>query len=203
MQVSKDCIRNSILETAQKLFLQKGYSNVSMREISFKSKVGLSNIYNYFKNKDELFRTLSLPAAEALNKILVQHHGQEGADMADMKSEQFLRKTLQEYLIIVKKYKKEMTLLLFCSRGSSMQNFKEEFICKATSLVRNHLYAQKKIHTEINDNVSDFFINLHSVWMFVLLEELLKNKVKDNELEKILNEYIRFETIGWRELIEL
>ena len=191
------------MDAAQKLFLKKGYANVSMREISIKAQVGLSNMYNYFKNKDELFRTIAQPAADAMDRMLIEHHGREGKDMADMQSEQYLRDTISEYLMIVKKYKKETTLLLFCSRGSSMQNFKEEFIAKSTPMVRDYISMQKKIHKEINENVSDFFINLHTVWMFALLEELLKKKLKDDELEKILNEYIRFEVIGWRELIEL
>ena len=52
MQIPKDNIRNNILKAAENIFLEKGYSKTSMREIAAKSNVVLSNIYNYFKNKD-------------------------------------------------------------------------------------------------------------------------------------------------------
>mgnify|MGYP002470759756 FL=1 len=55
MQIPKDNIRNNILKAAENIFLEKGYSKTSMREIAAKSNVVLSNIYNYFKNKDEIF----------------------------------------------------------------------------------------------------------------------------------------------------
>ena len=52
MQIPKDNIRNNILKAAENIFLEKGYSKTSMREIAAKSNVVLSNIYNYFKNKE-------------------------------------------------------------------------------------------------------------------------------------------------------
>ncbi len=54
-------IRQVLLETAREAFLEKGYKAVSMREISEKSGVGLSNIYNYFESKDELFKVVLTP----------------------------------------------------------------------------------------------------------------------------------------------
>ena len=50
MQIPKDNIRNNILKAAENIFLEKGYSKTSMREIAAKSNVVLSNIYNYFKS---------------------------------------------------------------------------------------------------------------------------------------------------------
>ena len=203
MQVSKDYIRKDITDAAQKLFLKKGYANVSMREIATKAQVGLSNMYNYFKNKDDLFRHLAQPAIDAMEALLEKHHGVHGKDMMEMRSEDFIRETISDYVGILKKYKKEMNLLLFRARGSSLQNFKEDFTNKSTVIVRQYLSNEKVKHEMINDGVSDFFIHMHTVWMFSLIEELLRQKINDEKLEKILNEYIRFEAIGWRELIEI
>ncbi|MFR9527924.1 MAG: TetR/AcrR family transcriptional regulator [Rikenellaceae bacterium] len=46
MQTQKYIVREQILSVACKLFLRKGFSGVSMRDISRESGVGLSNIYN-------------------------------------------------------------------------------------------------------------------------------------------------------------
>ena len=58
MQVLKEDIRGRILTVARQQFERKGYSKTSMREIAELSSVGVGNIYNYFTNKDELFREI-------------------------------------------------------------------------------------------------------------------------------------------------
>lgn len=55
MQILKDNIRSRILDVAKQQFELKGYSKTSMREIAVDVGVGVGNIYNYFKSKDELF----------------------------------------------------------------------------------------------------------------------------------------------------
>ena len=61
MQVLKEDIRGRILKVARQQFERKGYSKTSMREIAELSSVGVGNIYNYFTNKDELFREVVRP----------------------------------------------------------------------------------------------------------------------------------------------
>ena len=75
MQYPKDDIQKDILKAAEKVFLQKGFPKASMREIAQEAQVGLSNIYNYFKNKDEIFRTVVRPVISAFDKMLHEHHG--------------------------------------------------------------------------------------------------------------------------------
>lgn len=55
MQIKKDNISKIILEISKDEFLANGFKNTSIRTISKKSGIGLSNIYNYYKNKDEIF----------------------------------------------------------------------------------------------------------------------------------------------------
>ena len=58
MQYSKDDIQKEILKAAEKVFLENGFPKASMREIAQEAQVGLSNIYNYFKSKDDIFCTV-------------------------------------------------------------------------------------------------------------------------------------------------
>ena len=50
--------RNEILDAALKLFATKGYYNTSMQEIATESEFSIGTLYNFFKNKEELFFTL-------------------------------------------------------------------------------------------------------------------------------------------------
>ena len=75
MKTEKEEIRQVLITTAREAFLEKGYKAVSMREISEKSGVGLSNIYNYFDSKDELFKVCllytSVPLTSRLSRARV------------------------------------------------------------------------------------------------------------------------------------
>jgi len=44
--------RDKVLETALKLFSEKGYFNTSMRDITSQSQVSTGSVYHYFKDKE-------------------------------------------------------------------------------------------------------------------------------------------------------
>lgn len=50
--------RTTILETAKKLFATNGYEGFSMRILAKESTVGLSSIYHFFSDKDELLKEI-------------------------------------------------------------------------------------------------------------------------------------------------
>ena len=80
MQVLKEDIRGRILAVAEQRFGQQGYSKTSMREIAGAVGVGVGNIYNYFRNKDELFCEVVRPVLHAMEAMLQEHHGIRGED---------------------------------------------------------------------------------------------------------------------------
>jgi AcrR family transcriptional regulator len=50
--------RQSILQAAYELFLEKGYAATSMRELAERSGLALGSIYNHFENKQAIFSKL-------------------------------------------------------------------------------------------------------------------------------------------------
>ena len=54
MQYLKEDIQEKILHIAEEVFSEKGYKDASMREIASRTGITVSNIYHYFKSKDEL-----------------------------------------------------------------------------------------------------------------------------------------------------
>ncbi len=61
----------------------------------------------------------------------------------------------------------------------------------------------KTKHPEINTDVSDFFVHLNNVWMFTLLEEILMHDLTEGEVRSVMSDYIQFEVIGWRKMIQI
>lgn len=203
MQIPKDDIRRDILLAAEKMFQEKGFLKTSMRDIAESSQVGLSNIYNYFKGKDEIFCQVVRPVTRAFEGMLHEHHGRQGADILEMQSEVYFRRVVEEYIDLIHRHRSLMALLFFRSQGSSLEKFKEEFTDRSTLLVKGYFRDMEQKHPRLNINITNFFIHLHTVWMFTMLEELIMHKVSPEELERIVTEYITFEITGWRELMRI
>ncbi len=50
--------KKQILECAKKLFAKKGYYQTQISDIQHEAGVARGTIYQYFKNKDDIFKTL-------------------------------------------------------------------------------------------------------------------------------------------------
>ena len=72
MQVLKDELRHKILLESEHLFLQRGYDRTSLQMIADKVNISKSNLYHYFKNKEELFYELT---EEVLSLLLAEKYG--------------------------------------------------------------------------------------------------------------------------------
>ena len=203
MQTTKDYIRKLLLETAQKAFFEKGFKSVSMREISKLSGIGLSNIYNYFSCKDDIFVQIVTPAVRTFENMLDEHHGRRGTDIMAMCNRDYFKYMVDEYTSFIHRHRDLLLLLLFRSQGSSLENYKEEFARKSTALVKEYFTLMKHKHPQLETDISDFSIRMHTVWMFALFEELLMRRVKPDEIEKVVTEYMTIEVAGWRELMKI
>ena len=68
-QILKREIKEKILSSALDCFLEKGFRSASMREIAQTAGIAAGNIYNYFKNKEEVFSTLIEPVLREVTAI--------------------------------------------------------------------------------------------------------------------------------------
>ena len=203
MQTLKTDTRKRILDVSKRLFQKKGFRETTTRDIAREAGINLSNLYHYFVSKDELFRVLLKPATDTLEALLNEHHGIKGVDILCMQEEGYVEATLEEYMDAIRKYRNLLKLLHFKSQGSSLEGYKEYYVEKATRLVLDWLKAMKTKHPEINTDVSDFFVHLNNVWMFTLLEEILMHDLTEEEVRSLLADYVRFEVLGWRKMIQI
>lgn len=201
MQVLKNKTDKSILAAAKKLFLANQYNNVSMRDISSESGVGLSNIYNYYRNKDHLFRTVVKPATDGFGALLELQIKNNFVDIFRLSSPEDLHIYINKYVEFIKDCSDELKILFFKSRGSSLQNFKSDFIVKCCFNIRNSL-GSKDVFGVSGNIISDFTIHMHVKTKFNVMEEILLQEIPMDDLEKTIKEYIYFETTGWLKLIE-
>ena len=202
MQTLKTDTRKRILNVSKKLFLKNGFRGTTTRDIASGAGVNLSNLYHYFASKDELFCQLLKPATDKLETMLKVRHSIIGEDIFSMQEERYVDQALEEHIDTIRRYRNLLKMLLFKSHGSSLENYKEYYVDKATHMVLDWLKAMRQEHPEIKIEVSDFFIHLKSVWMFTLLEEILMHDLAEEEVRSVISDYIQFEVKGWKKIIQ-
>lgn len=62
--------RNEMLAAALDLFSNKGYHNVTMHEIAEAAEFAIGTLYKFFKNKEELYKSLCLELSERFDAAI-------------------------------------------------------------------------------------------------------------------------------------
>lgn len=203
MQIKKDNIYDTLLETARSEFLEKGFKDTKMRTIAQRSDVGLSNIYNYFTSKDDLFQEVLFPVLTALQKNRDEHNREANLGIGIFESQEYLKEKTQFFVELILNYKDELRILLFKSHGSSLEDFKETYIDNHTETGLEYLILFKEKHPYINIDISYFFIHTISSWWVNILGELVMHDLSRVELEQFISEYIEFGIAGWKKLMKV
>jgi len=203
MQIQKTDIRQRLLEVAKEEFLANGFKNASMRKIAQKSEVGLSNIYNYFKNKDELYRAVLKPLLLRVQELADEHNEERNLSIEVFTSKAFFDENLQVMVNLIENFKAELRLLLFHSYGSSLENFREDYINMNAQIGLEYLEKMKAKYPELNTKVSKVFIRILVGWMLTIIGELVQNEqLSHQEIEQFMTEYITYSTGGWQRLMQ-
>lgn len=188
---------------ARKVFKSRGFLKASMRDIAKRVGISTGNIYNYFASKDELFCAVVKPVIYRFYLMLEEHHGMESICIYDMFSDEYLKRMTDEYITFINKHRALLNILFFKSQGSSLEHFKEEYTDKATAQVKLWLDKENARHDRFNATVTDFFLHLHSVWMFTLIEEIIMHNIHGEDLVQAVSEYIKFEVYGWKYMFNI
>ena len=126
MQYLKEDIQEKILHIAEEVFSEKGYKDASMREIASRSGITVSNIYHYFTNKDEIFRTILKPVLNDLYAKIYSHDANQMSIEVFTNSD-YQQESVQEYIDLVSEHRARLRMLLFQAQGSSLENFRSEY----------------------------------------------------------------------------
>ncbi len=203
MQTQKTDIRKVILDVAKAEFIEHGFKDTSMRTIAKKTGVGLSNIYNYFQNKDEILQAVLQSLINYLSKIQTEHSDKNKITLDMFYSDEFQRNKILIFVDMVKQYRDELNLLLFNAHGSKLENYKEELIDNHTRLGLIFLKNFKEKYPNSNSNISEFFIHNSSSWWFNILGEIVMHDLTDKETKQFISEYIEYSTAGWKKLMQI
>ncbi len=205
MQIKKDYTREQIVEVAKQVFMTKGYTKTSMRDIAAGVGIGVSNIYNYFKSKDELFRHIVAPLLKELERMMYEHHNVNDQDQfvryAQGDGDDMLTEHVQSYMKLINNHRDELKLLLYQAQGSSLENYIDEYTEECTQQVLTFMNEFKRKYPHFGVIHTPFTYHIHLVWMFNFISEVIKHQLKPQEIQQALEDYMAFEFIGWRALL--
>ena len=203
MQIQKDDIRKNILKVARKEFIEKGFKDASMRSIAKDAKVGLSNIYNYFRNKDEIFSEILSGLLNAMDKVMEEHNSPKYISVDIFHSEEYMRSQIDMFVELIENYKDDFKLLFFKSSGSSLENYRNEITDRHTKTGIEYITLMKQKYPKINGDVSEFFIHTMSSWWMSIIAELVMHDLSHSALENFIREYMEFGTAGWKKVMKV
>lgn len=123
-QENESTTKSTIFRVAAKLFAEKGYNGVSMREISERSRVTKPTIYYYFGSKEGIYR--------ALIKEGITYHTEDLKSIAalDIPVKQKLIELMKRRFRICVRYpemsKFFISLFIYSENRSILKNFQKE-----------------------------------------------------------------------------
>jgi AcrR family transcriptional regulator len=142
VQVLKEEIKELILTTAEKSFLEQGFERTSMKDIARQVGVSTGNLYRYFANKEALFDAVTRPAYQSLQFLIQAHEQNDGNDTplgASIMDQ--LAYVLSELLI---EYREGLLILIYGSQGTSREGAKEELCRLFASHIETHLNSTNR-----------------------------------------------------------
>ena len=114
-------VSGKILACAKEEFLEKGYSEASLRTIAAKADTTTGSIYSRFRDKEGLFGAIVEPAAEGLTRIFLktqeEFHARE-AEVQPKVMETYVASGMDEMLDYVYDHFEDFQLLLDASYGT-------------------------------------------------------------------------------------
>lgn len=197
--------KEKILEYAKKEFLQKGFKNASLRNISKNAGVTTGAIYGYFKDKDSIFIELVIDFMEGLKNLIIEIEGSEmESDMLDLFATKESRSDMvnihNKYINYLYDNIEAAKLIILCADGSSAENFIEQITSFLTELDKKRLnkinISNKKV------DVEEFVIHMLVKFYITSICELIEHDIKREDALRYITKLSTFLFAGWAEILK-
>lgn len=200
-QVKKECVKEYILDSAREEFLQRGFKKASLERIADKLIISKSNIYTYYRSKDELFCHVVKETTECLDQLLKNRAQDRCTDMKKFTADAH-QIMISEVARLVDMHRENLKLLIFLSQGSSLESYREKFTRQLARYEYEAYRAKAQLLNYGNKDVSEFFIyNLFASHVGLVCEVIRLNSSYE-EIIEYGKEYMSFAYHGMIRLYE-
>ncbi len=185
MQVKKEDIKERLISSARREFLEHGYAEASLRVIAEKEGLTKGAVYSYFENKNALFCELTTPAISFIESEFQQDkcHCASKTKNASFDSYEVTIQSFRSCAYAVLAHNESFKLLLFCSAGSSLQNYKERIIQLYTQSFNKFLSFYTKTESCGKGVMNEMFVHTLATIYVSFLEEIVLHEPKKREVD--------------------
>ncbi len=168
--------KREIMDAALRLFSEKGYHNVSMEEIAKEAEFSVGTIYNFFKSKEELYKSLVKEVANKFHSSLTEEIEKKGKDVIQ-RLRSYLRKKgeiFRENLPVIRLYfaeTKGVKFSIIAGLEEELRRMYQEFIERLSNLFKEGI--EKGVFNKIADPIylAVALDNVSNSFLFLWLED--------------------------------
>lgn len=189
---------------AREEFLEKGYSEASLRTIAAKADTTTGSIYSRFGDKEGLFCAIVEPAAEGLTQIFLKtqeaFHAREAEEQPKV-MEDYVVGGMDEMLDYVYDRFDDFRLLLDASYGTKYQDFVEHLVDIETEYTYKYMEATKFLQE--GSMITEEFLHIMARAMFDSMFEVVRHRMDRDTARKYLHMLEKYHYGGWGAIIKL
>lgn len=168
MRMTKEERRSQILESALKVFIEKGYNGATTLEIAKEAGISEVTLFRYFSSKKELFMACIEP-------ILITTLEDSIVAAQDLKPMEKLKYILKDRIKFISNHHEVIKLILMESEiNPEIAGF--NYIEKVTSLLKNSI---KEAGIEFKNEDISLRLLMGSILSFLYLPETHEEKIED------------------------
>lgn len=185
MQVLKDELRHKILLESERLFLERGYDRTSLQMIADKVNISKSNLYHYFRNKEELFYELTDSAASGLRQLILRLRDKRFDPRTGVREYQVL--LTEEVVSLLLAHKYGLLLIMEQAHGTRYEELRAGLI---------DMMAAKIAPTLRDEDNADLISAIMARNLIDGITQILKMRVRPRDVRANLNRLIEYHTNG-------
>ena len=187
-----------ILACAKAEFLEKGYTDASIRTIAQNAGVSTSTIYTRYSDKEGLFRFL---VANGMKELLRQSLSSFSSLTEREQNEKFMEYSDRGFEVVIAyiyDYFSEFKLLITGAPGNYYQEFLEGLVELDTDCTKKFL-IQVGSKALSEGRITDGFLHVVSSAFYSGIFEVVIHNMPMEEAKKYINELRAFYGNGWKE----
>ena len=173
--------RQQIIVAAKRVFSERGFSKTTMEDIAREAELSPGTLYLYFKNKDELYASLSLRILQFMNIRL-----EDVKKEKDSNSEQKID-SIKEALYDVYQFDPMILINMFHLQSSeTLKNLSSPLLDNLTELSRNSLQTLADIFK--NNSANNSFLTRQPNSIADIVWSLFTGVVLWEESKRMIND---------------
>lgn len=195
-------MKERILEAARKEFIEKGFSDASMRNIANEIGITATALYRHYSNKEEIFEAVVAPAVKDWERLCNSESDRQTSIGRNEGLEAMWGNDVQVERIVDMIYRRfdEHRLLFFGSKGTKYEDFLHYIVTRVQKETLNFMEELKGMGVSVNEvDEKDMHLILSAQYSAML--EMVKHDYSYEEAIKYAGTINRFFKEGWRKFL--